>query len=155
MRTLNGQDSPQVDLSPVTEEEDGILHRLFHNTNVAVQQVLQELQLRLDIRNQPANSPDLNVLDLGFFNSLQSLQLKHHTKTTEELVEIMEKVFAEYPCKKLDHVFLTLMGVMNEIIECDGGNNYALPHLNKWRLEMHGNLPRSITVTKKRSILEI
>ena len=29
----------------------------------------------LDIRlvNQPANSPDLNILDLGFFASLQSL----------------------------------------------------------------------------------
>jgi len=32
-------------------------------------------QTGLDIRliNQPANSPDLNVLDLGFLNSLQFL----------------------------------------------------------------------------------
>ena len=79
----------------ILQQDNATPHQLFHNTNVAVQQVLEELQLRLDIRNQPANSPDLNVLDLGFFNSLQSLQLKHHTKTTEELVEIMEKVFAE------------------------------------------------------------
>jgi hypothetical protein len=29
---------------------------------------------------QPANSPDLNILDLGFFNSLQSTQLKNHVE---------------------------------------------------------------------------
>ncbi|KAF0687490.1 Aste57867_20762 [Aphanomyces stellatus] len=29
-----------------------------------------------DVRRQPPNSPDLNVLDLGFFASIQSLQYK-------------------------------------------------------------------------------
>jgi hypothetical protein len=35
---------------------------------------------------QPANSPDLNICDLGFFNSIQSIQYKTSSKSTEELV---------------------------------------------------------------------
>ena len=29
---------------------------------------------KIQMMNQPPNSPDLNVLDLGFFNAIQSLQ---------------------------------------------------------------------------------
>ena len=32
--------------------------------------------LNIKIKNQPSNSPDLNVIDLGYFNSIQSLQKK-------------------------------------------------------------------------------
>jgi hypothetical protein len=45
---------------------------------------------------QPANSPDLNVLDLGFFNSLQSIQYKTSSKTTEELVAAVNTVILFY-----------------------------------------------------------
>ncbi|KAH9132626.1 hypothetical protein LEN26_007348 [Aphanomyces euteiches] len=30
----------------------------------------------IEVTNQPPNSPDYNVLDLGYFNSIQSLQQK-------------------------------------------------------------------------------
>lgn len=35
---------------------------------------------------QPPNSPDLNVLDLGFFRAIQSLKYKEASKTIDELV---------------------------------------------------------------------
>ena len=41
---------------------------------------------------QPANLPDFNVLDLGFFNSIQSIQYKTSSKTTEELVAAVDEV---------------------------------------------------------------
>jgi len=41
---------------------------------------------------QPANSSDFNVLDLGFFNSIQSIQYKTSSKTTEELVAAVDEV---------------------------------------------------------------
>ena len=40
---------------------------------------------------QPPNSPDLNVLDLGYFNALQTMQLKESMKTTEDLVNAVLK----------------------------------------------------------------
>ncbi|XP_058782995.1 uncharacterized protein LOC131657639 [Vicia villosa] len=36
---------------------------------------------------QPPNSPDLNVLDLGFFSAIQSLQQKKPSKSVDELIE--------------------------------------------------------------------
>ena len=45
---------------------------------------------------QPANSPDLNVLDLGFFNSIQSIQYKTTAKTTEELVTAVNTVIINF-----------------------------------------------------------
>ena len=43
---------------------------------------------RLDIclRNQPANSPDMNYLDLGFFASLQSLMDRTTSRDMDELI---------------------------------------------------------------------
>ena len=35
---------------------------------------VQDLKLNVKIQNQPPQSPDLNVLDLGFFNSIQSIK---------------------------------------------------------------------------------
>ncbi|KAJ1263987.1 hypothetical protein BS78_09G228800 [Paspalum vaginatum] len=78
---------------------------------------------------QPANSPDLNILDLGFFNSLQSIQHKRSTKTTEELVAIVEKAFADYSVCQLNRIFLTLHGCMKEVMRIGGGNGYDIPHI--------------------------
>jgi hypothetical protein len=48
---------------------------------------------RLDIRlmQQPANSPDMNVLDLDFFNSIQSLTDRGSPETIEDLIYNVEK----------------------------------------------------------------
>lgn len=45
---------------------------------------------------QPANSPDFNILDLGFFNSIQSIQYKTTAKTTAELVTAVDKVMFDF-----------------------------------------------------------
>ncbi|XP_074303611.1 uncharacterized protein LOC141638061 [Silene latifolia] len=44
---------------------------------------------------QPPNSPDLNVLDLGFFRAIQALQQKKKSKKVDELVENTMKAFTE------------------------------------------------------------
>jgi hypothetical protein len=53
-------------------------------------------QSGLDIRliNQPANSPDLNVLDLGFFASLQSKTNEIVSTTLDDLIANVEREFA-------------------------------------------------------------
>jgi hypothetical protein len=45
---------------------------------------------------QPANSPDFNVLDLGFFNSIQSIQYKTSAKTIDELVAAVNSVMPNF-----------------------------------------------------------
>ena len=41
---------------------------------------------------QPPNSPDFNVLDLGFFRAIQAIQYKKNAKTLETLVPAVQQV---------------------------------------------------------------
>jgi hypothetical protein len=38
------------------------------------------------LRKQPPNNPNFNVLDLGFFNAIQSLQHQHAPKRIDDLI---------------------------------------------------------------------
>ncbi|KAG7339351.1 hypothetical protein IV203_025580 [Nitzschia inconspicua] len=66
---------------------------------------------------QPAQSPDLNVNDLGFFNSLQSKYYEESPRNAIEIIEMVETVYKSYPMEKLNRIWLTLQSVMNEMKE--------------------------------------
>ena len=101
----------------------------------------------ITIYSQPPNSPDLNVLDLGFFNSLQSIVAKEGTRNKGQLIEVVKTKYNEYPHGKINRVFLSLQMAMQEIIACNGGNDYRLQHMSKTQLERNGHLPMSIAVS--------
>ncbi|KAH0746389.1 hypothetical protein KY285_008046 [Solanum tuberosum] len=90
---------------------------------------------------QPPNSPNLNVLDLGFFRAIQSLQYQKAPSNVDESVEAVERSFDEMKVEQLNHVFLTLQSCMIEVMKDNGGNNYKVPHSNKNGLEREDNLP--------------
>ena len=61
------------------------------------------------IKRQLAKSPDLNILDLGFFNSFQSLQYQHAPPKNEvELAKVTEEAFYVQDRIILDNVFYSL-----------------------------------------------
>ncbi|XP_019170991.1 PREDICTED: uncharacterized protein LOC109166493 [Ipomoea nil] len=93
---------------------------------------------------QPPNSPDMNVLDLGFFRALQYLQLQEVPRNVDELVAATHKAFDEISIESLSNVFLTLQLYMVEVMKKFGGNNYKLPHINKQKLAREGRLPTNI-----------
>ncbi|XP_071740997.1 uncharacterized protein [Rutidosis leptorrhynchoides] len=83
---------------------------------------------------QPPNSPDLNVLDLGFFPAIQSLQEQEPLGSIDELVSAMQNSFDRMQSRELNNVFLALQTCMKEIMKVQGGNNYQIPHIGKSRL---------------------
>ncbi|KAJ0247163.1 hypothetical protein HA466_0166060 [Hirschfeldia incana] len=97
------------------------------------------------LRCQPPNSPDLNILDLGFFNAIQTLQHEVCPKTTEELVSAVENSFDEYSSTHVNRIFLTLQSCMQEVMKVRGSNNYKIPHLKKAIMEKEGNLPSQMS----------
>jgi hypothetical protein len=103
-------------------------------------------QTGLDIRlvNQPADSPDMNVLDLGFFASLQSLAYTTNSTDMDELIANVEKTYWDYDPTSLRNVFLTLQGCLIEVMKDGGGNNYKIPHMNKDRLEAMSTIPKCL-----------
>ena len=60
--------------------------------------------MRLDC--QPANSPAFNVLDLGFFSSIQRLQHQSCPTSTNELIKCVEEAYWAQPVEKADFIFL-------------------------------------------------
>ncbi|XP_074315560.1 uncharacterized protein LOC141651760 [Silene latifolia] len=85
----------------------------------------------IKLTQQPANSPDLNILDLGFFRSIQSLQDEYPANTAEELVKNVIEAYEAETARTLDNVWLSLQACMKEIMQKRGHNNYPLQHLAK------------------------
>jgi len=101
-----------------------------------------------ELKEQPANSPDTNILDLGFFRALQSLQFSKQPATTiDGLIANVMAAWNEYEPRKINYVFLTHQTCMEEIILANGDNNYSIPHMGKESLERHGALPRRIKLS--------
>ncbi|RQM20584.1 hypothetical protein B5M09_012566 [Aphanomyces astaci] len=97
------------------------------------------------MRRQPPNSPDLNVLDLGFFASIQSLQYKKMNRTENDVIRNTFEGFDELNYEKLENVFLTFQAVMRLVLEHGGDNHSALPHLKKAALRRAGLLMSNVT----------
>ena len=87
---------------------------------------------------QPPKSPDLNVLDLGVWNSIQSSirepaqlpQLEMPWK--DRLLQEVERAWDE-KCTgdKLGRIFETLTHVWQKIYETQGSNMFNIPHFRK------------------------
>lgn len=54
------------------------------------QATVAQTGLDIKITYQPSNSPDMNVLDLGYFASLQSLTHKRACRNIDELIQNVE-----------------------------------------------------------------
>eukprot|EP00957_Ditylum_brightwellii_P038979 2946356-Ditylum_brightwellii.AAC.1 len=88
----------------------------------------------MQLPNQPSNSPDFNVLDLGFFNAIQTLQHQHSPKNIDDLITIMKEAFASMGCTTLNDVFFSYHLAMKSAMKVGGGNNYQLQHIGKAKL---------------------
>ena len=102
--------------------------------------------LKAQLFTQPANSPDCNICDLGFFRVLQSRCLIVGTDE-KTLLDAVKKAFDEYPKEMINRTWLTLQSCLNCIIEQNGDNTYKIPHMNKEQLEKRGELPTVLEVT--------
>ena len=95
---------------------------------------------------QPPQSPDLNVLDLGLFRTIQSIQYQSFPKTLDDLIDGVKEAYNEFDPIVNKYTWLTLQTCMVEILKNEGGNNYKIPHMGKRRLDEQGQLPNNIEV---------
>ncbi|WOG86286.1 hypothetical protein DCAR_0205487 [Daucus carota subsp. sativus] len=94
---------------------------------------------------QPPNSPDLNILDLGFFRSIQSLMHKKMPKDVDDMMEAVHEAYFELDATTLGNVWLSYQYIMNEVLKVKGSNDYLVPHVNKKKLAAEGKLPFQVT----------
>ncbi|KAL2902529.1 Ribosomal protein S12 methylthiotransferase RimO [Bienertia sinuspersici] len=120
----------------------------IHQDDPIWQQHCNQGDFKFVLIQQPPNSPDLNILDLGFFRSIQSLMHKLMPTDENDLLEKVAQAFNELEPKKLSKVWMTLQYVMTRILQVKGGNDYDLPHNNKDRLEALGMLPEQVQANR-------
>ena len=89
--------------------------------------------------SQRAQSPDLLVLDLAFFSSLQSYarQIKHSVTSTEIFIAQVTQAFCEYPVDKLLRCCALQLVAYREILKDCGGNQYEIPHTGIRQRQKH------------------
>ena len=126
-------------------QQDGAKSHILEDDK-EFKEVVDEMGLNLTMYTQSLNSPDTNILNLGFFRAIQSFN-DDCPANEEELIKLVEKAYGEYPLHKLNHVWLTLQSCFNMIIENDGGNDYKILHMGKESLERRGLLPWVLDVT--------
>lgn len=84
---------------------------------------------------QPPRSPDLNVLDLGAWNSLNvavdaqkdGRHLRHLSQ--EEIYHTVQSAWTSWAAaSKLESLFTTLTLILPLVVDCNGANDYTIPH---------------------------
>jgi hypothetical protein len=73
--------------------------------------------------------------------------LPHQPNDESGIIQYVSLAYQEYDPAKINRIWLTLMAVLNLIIDHHGGNDFRLPHLKKGVLDVAGQLPDSLTVT--------
>ena len=87
---------PREDLrNPIFIQQDNARTHIDHNDDEFCR-VAREDGCDIRLMCQPPNSPDLNVLDLGFFSAIQALQYKELPKTVDEFVNVVFKLFETF-----------------------------------------------------------
>ena len=115
---------------------------------------------RITIQRQPPQSPDLNILDLGLFHSLQrrAVELKEGGSLID-IVDAVNSAFASYDPDTLEQVWRALFSVQESVLEHEGGNDFAVPHEGARKIgrtdmmEVARHVNRRF-LSKARSILE-
>jgi hypothetical protein len=141
---------------PIFIQQDNAKTRILRD-DVDFDEVVVVISLDIRIILQPPNSPDLNVHDLGFFSSIQSLTDCRSPKNLKELIQDVQEEFDGYDVSNLNKIFLTLQSCMIQIMNKGGGNKYSIPHLKKKKLEKKGKLPNMLETEAElvASVLEI
>ena len=86
----------------------------------------------ITVVTQPAQSPDMNINDLGFFRSLKCrvahAWLVDEQRCLDVMMEKIEELWQEYDYDTLERIWAHQLDCYREILRLEGGNNYPNPH---------------------------
>jgi hypothetical protein len=126
------------DVIPVGMQQDNPNTHMKTADPMWIETISRHPRFQFGIREQPPRSPDTNILDLGFFNSMQAQvwRLKR-ANNIDGLIANCLKAWEDYKPDTLNRIWCTHQAVMDEILKDGGGNDYKLPHVGKDRSEMY------------------
>ena len=133
-------------------QQDGTKNHISTDDN-EFKEALKAQEIDAGLYTQAVNSPDISLLDLGFFRAIQSFS-DVAPKNEEELIQSVQEAYLNYPRKRLNCMWLTLHSVFNQIILCNGDHDYNIEHLSKEKLERTGQLSNVLDVVDEASTFD-
>ena len=118
---------PSIARRKIKVQQDNAPPHISNNDSYDLQNNVPD-NVKLELISQPPNSPDMNVLDLGLFNALQSVQLRTPSNNIKHLVDSVTNAYAAYPSSKISDIFITLQSVLESTITSNGSNNFKIKH---------------------------
>ncbi|CAN0505402.1 unnamed protein product, partial [Laminaria digitata] len=103
----------------------------------------------VELVTQPAQSPDFNVNDLGFFASLKSRVWGMNACSIDELVEDIFEQYEEYDGDTLERVWQSLFKVYNQTLLAMGDNDFAVEHTGVRKRQREGTLEKVVKYDKE------
>jgi hypothetical protein len=94
----------------------------------------------IEFFNQPSQSPDLNVLDLCLFHSLQrgADEIRGFGKSLNEIHDSVMQHWQDYTAEKLERAFALVTEIKRCILLHGGDNQFKLPHSHIRRRQNEG-----------------
>ncbi|CAN0155606.1 unnamed protein product, partial [Discosporangium mesarthrocarpum] len=104
------------------------------------------------LETQPSNLPDLNVLDLGFFHSIQRVKDDFGLGLgLGGLVGSTIEAFDDYPLEILEQrCSLPFFAVFGEVLGCKGNDILRIPHPGINKAQRAGRLPQNARVDEEK-----
>ena len=127
-------------------QQDGVKNHI-HEDDKLFNDALEESGVNAELYTQSASSPDINLLDLGFFRAIQSF-IDAALRNKKELIKAVSDAYDKYPKEKINQTWLTLQCCFNQITTHHGANDYHINHIVKEKLERNGNLPNVMDVVE-------
>ena len=103
----------------------------------------------MEIKYQPPQSPECNILDLGILFCIQKEQQKHTCRTLTDLLVLVKNSYDAITPLTLRRCFLSLKYVIIKILEHEGGNRFKIPHVGKLKYwNKFQTLPTTVECTE-------
>ena len=102
----------------------------IHEDDKLFNDTLEENGVNAELYKQAANSPDVNLLDFGFFRAIQSFN-DAAPRNEEELIEAVSEAYDKCPREKIYQTWFTLQCCFNQIITHHDDKDYKLTILRK------------------------
>ena len=98
---------------------------------------------------QPAQSPDLNINDLGFFSSLKSRVWQESFSTCDELAASVATMYDDYDAETLERIWQSLFKIYNQVFRTLGRNDFDVEHSQTEKKQQEGKLHKVVSVDRE------
>lgn len=115
----------------INVQQDGAKPHIAKTIIPAIQEESRKGKRLIAMQTQPPQSPDLNVLDLAFINSIKKTAkyAKYEANgDVKEFVRLVKESFSSYSSSTLSRICALQYVAYREILKVDGGNQYDMPH---------------------------